>query len=145
VVITAYNASNTSKNWGRWYANQVSQVFNIPVGGENDGILVGGYNGRGNGNLRHTRMPAILLEPLFASNPQQAKWIRSVDGQNKLAHILASSIKTFFPKDSLIGFSVGHKYRTSRPKDRGAPVYGGGTEAYYAELVLLKTEKILSI
>jgi hypothetical protein len=142
VVITAYNASESSKNWGRWYARQVARDFDVPLGG-NDGILVGGYNGRGHGNLKDTNMPAILLEPLFASNSQQAKWIRSQEGQDKLAQILTKSIVEFFPNGGLIGFSVGHKYKTTRSSDRGAPVAGGGWEADYAEIVLEKTRYLL--
>jgi hypothetical protein len=142
LVITGYNASETSKNWGRWYANRIARDFNVPVAGTN-GILVGGYNGRGNGNLKYTHMPAILLEPLFASNPRHAELIRNTEGQDKLAQVLADSIIEFFPDGSLIGFSVGHKYKTSRPKDRGAPVYGGGSEADYAEIVMEKAKYIL--
>jgi len=142
LVITGYNASETSKKWGRWYANHIGQEFNVQVGGRN-GILVGGFNGRGNGNVKYTNMPAILLEPLFASNPRSAELIRSTEGQDKLAKVLADSIIEFFPDGSLIGFSVGHKYKTSRPKDRGAPVYGGGFEADYAEIVMEKAKYIL--
>ena len=142
VVVTGYLASETSKNWGKWYANKIGQEFGVSVGGRS-GILVGGYNGRGNGNLKYTRMPAILLEPLFVSNPQHADWVRNSDGQDKLAKILADSITEFFPDGSRIGFSVGHKYKTSRPTDRGAAVYGGGTEADYAELVMEKAKYLL--
>ena len=142
VVVTGYNASGKSKKWGRWYANQVGQQFNVPVAG-NSGILIGGFNGRGNGNLKHTNMPAILLEPLFVSNPTHAEWVRSEAGQDKLAKILVDSIIEFFPDGSKIGFSIGHKYKTSRPKDRGAAVYGGGTEADYAEIVMEKAKVIL--
>lgn len=142
VVITGYLASQTSRNWGRWYARTISEEFNVPTAGTG-GILVGGYNGRGNGNLKYTRMPAILLEPLFVSNPQHAEWVRSTDGQDKLARILANSIIEFFPDGSRIGFSVGHKYKTSRPKDRGAAVYGGGNEADYAEIVMEKAKYLL--
>jgi hypothetical protein len=142
VVVTGYNASETSKKWGRWYANQVGLQFNVPVAGTG-GILVGGFNGRGNGNLKHTNMPAILLEPLFVSNPTHAEWVRSEEGQDKLAKILADSLIEFFPDGSKIGFSIGHKYKSSRPKDRGAAVYGGGTEADYAEIVMEKAKVIL--
>lgn len=142
VVITGYNASQTSRDWGRWYAQEVAKRFNTSIGG-GDGILVGGYRGRGNGNLRHTHMPAILVEPLFASNPIAADIIRSEIGQMELAVILSESIRTFFPQGGTIGFSVGHKYKTSRPSDRGAPLYGGGWEADYAELVLLKAQELL--
>ena len=142
VVITGYNASDLSKNWGKSYALRISREFGVPLGGKS-GLLVGGYNGRGNGNLKYTYMPAILLEPLFASNPIQADWIRSAEGQDKLAKILADSIIEFFPDGSLIGFSVGHKYKTSRPSDRGAALHGGGTEADYAEIVMEKAKSIL--
>lgn len=85
-------------------------------------------------------MPAILLEPLFASNPQHADIIRSDDGQARLALILCDSIQRFFPKGGLIGFSVGHKYKPRNPPDRGAAVAGGGWEADFAEAVLQKAE-----
>jgi len=143
VVVTGSNASQTSKNWGRWYAKAVANHFGTRVSGD-DGILVGGWNGRGDGNLRHTRMPAILLEPLFGSNPQHADIIRSDSGQNALARILVESIQRFFPSGGLIAFSVGHKYKQSNPKDRGAALTGGGTEADHAELVLNKAATLLT-
>ncbi|MDM8561325.1 N-acetylmuramoyl-L-alanine amidase [Candidatus Parabeggiatoa sp. HSG14] len=142
VVITGYLASEMSKSWGRWYANKVGEIFQIPVAGTG-GVLVGGYNGRGNGNLKYTRMPAILLEPLFVSNPLQAEIVRSEDGQDKLAKILADSIVEFFPNGGRIAFSIGHKYKTSRPRDRGAVVFGGGTEADFAEIVMEKAKYLL--
>ncbi len=142
VVITGSNASQTSKNWGRWYASAVAREFDLPLGGD-QGIQVGGYNGRGDFNLRHTHMPAILLEPLFASNPQQAQWIKSDEMQDVLAGILTDSIRRFFQDGGPVAFSVGHKYKTSRPNDRGAEIYGGGTEADYAEIVLEKSAAML--
>ena len=142
VVVTGSNASRTSKNWGRWYARAVAAHFGNQVGGDN-GILVGGWNGRGDGNLRDTNMPAILLEPLFASNPQHADIIRSESGQSALARILIESIRRFFPDGGLIAFSVGHKYKQRNPNDRGAALAGGGTEADYAEKVLEKAADML--
>jgi hypothetical protein len=142
VVVTGSNASQTSKNWGRWYARAVADQFGIRVSGDN-GILVGGWNGRGDGNLKYTDMPAILLEPLFASNPQHADIMRSETGQAALARVLVESIQRFFPRGGLIAFSVGHKYRESRPSDRGAAVVGGGAEADYAEKVLEKAADLL--
>ena len=139
VVITGANASRTSRNWGRWYAAAVAREFNLEVGGDR-GIQVGGYNGRGDANLRYTDMPAILLEPLFASNPQHAEILRGEEGQAQLALILCDSIQRFFPQGGLIGFSVGHKYKTGQPRDRGAAVVGGGWEAEFAEAVLQKAK-----
>ncbi|MDQ6966613.1 MAG: N-acetylmuramoyl-L-alanine amidase, partial [Mariprofundaceae bacterium] len=142
VVITGANASQTSKNWGRWYAQAVGREFGVKPGGS-EGIKVGGYGGRGDENLRHTRMPAILLEPLFASNPQHAGWIRSEDGQQRLAMILCESIQRIVQGGGLIGFSVGHKYKPSKPNDRGADIFGGGTEADCAEAVLRRARVLL--
>lgn len=142
VVVTGSNASQTSKNWGRWYARAVAHEFDVRLGGS-DGILVGGFEGRGDYNLRFTDMPALLLEPLFASHPQSAQLIKSEDGQQRLATILCDSIMRFFPNGGLIGFSVGHKYKTTNPNDRGAAIYGGGVEADYAELVLEKAKHLL--
>lgn len=143
VVVVGSNASNASRNWGRWYARAVAEQFGTRVGGDG-GILVGGWDGRGDGNVKHTRMPAVLLEPLFASNPQQADAIRSEAGQQALARILAESIRRFFPDGGLIAFSVGHKYKTSSPNDRGAMLAGGGTEADFAEKVLEKAARLLA-
>ena len=143
VAIVGSNASQTSRNWGIWYASAISEEFATNMGGET-GIVVGGYGGRGDGNIKYTTMPAVLLEPLFASNPYQAEIIRSENGQNRLAQVLVESIRHFFPKGGLIAFSVGHKYRKTRPTDRGADVDGGGSEADYAEMVLIKAQALLT-
>jgi hypothetical protein len=142
VVVCGSNASQTSRNWGRWYAEAIGREFDVKVGGD-QGILVGGFNGRGDDNLRYTDMPAVLLEPLFASNPAQADWIRSESGQTRLARVLVDSLRRFFQKGGRIAFSVGHKYKTAAPADRGAAVAGGGSEADYAEAVLLKAKAML--
>jgi len=142
VVIVGYNSSSTSKAWGRWYANHIGQEFRVPVAGRG-GIAIGGFSGRGNGNVKHTNMPAILLEPLFVSNPLHAEIVRSEQGQDRLAKVLLNSIVEFFPNGGKIAFSVGHKYKTSNPSDRGAAVYGGGAEAEYAEIVLEKAKYLL--
>lgn len=142
VVVVGSNASQTSRNWGRWYAKAVADQYDTRIGGD-QGILVGGWNGRGDGNLRYTNMPAVLLEPLFASNMRQAEIIRSESGQETLARILAESILRFFPNGGLIAFSVGHKYKPSMPNDRGAELAGGGMEADYAEKVLEKAAKLI--
>lgn len=142
VVVTGANASETSRNWGRWYAHAIAKEFNTQVGGT-DGLFIGGAGGRGDGNLKYTEMPAILLEPLFASNPHQADLIRSDSGQTRLARVLVESIQRFFPKGGLIAFSVGHKYKPSKPRDLGASLAGGGWEAEFAEKVLHKAKALL--
>ena len=143
VVIVGSNASQTSKNWGRSYAAAVAREFSCPVGGDG-GIKVGGYDGRGDANLRYTDMPAILLEPLFCSNPAQAALIKSPEGQERLARILCDSVQRFFQKGGLLGFSVGHKYKSNNPNDRGAAIPGGGWEGDYAETVLERATAMLA-
>lgn len=143
VVIVGSNASQTSCNWGRWYAKAVAEQFGSRVAGD-QGLLMGGFDGRGDGNVKHTDMPAVLLEPLFASNPQQADLIRSDAGQAALARILAESIRRFFPSGGLIAFSVGHRYKKSSPNDRGAALTGGGMEADFAEKVLQQAAELLA-
>lgn len=146
VSVVGKNSSETSRNWGRYYAHSVASTFNIDAykgSPSEDGIKIGGFGGRGDYNLRFTRMPAILLEPLFCDNPSHAALIRSSSGQSKLADILAKSIQRMFPQGGLIGFSIGHKGKTSSPNDRGAAVLGGGYEADYAEPVLEEARDLL--
>lgn len=143
LVVVGSNASQTSVNWGSWYAKAVAEQFGSQVY-RPDGVAKGGLDGRGDGNVKHTNMPALLLEPLFVSNPQQADILRSESGQAALARILAESIRRFFPLGGLIAFSVGHKYKTSSPNDRGAALAGGGNEADYAEKVLEQAAVLLN-
>ena len=146
VTIVATNASEKSKEWGKQYARDVDHAFHVGIGGDlGDGIQIGGYGGSGNFNLLLTHMPAILVEPLFASNPEHAKWIRSATYQKQLASILADSIRHAFPAGGLVGFSVGHKYKKSRSNDRGARVYNSAHfyEADYAEIILAEAKRQL--
>lgn len=148
MVVVATNASRKSKDWGSWYAQEIDKEFpeiiKVANGKSvNPGVVIGGFDGRGNDNVKSTDMPAILVEPMFATDPDHAKVIKSEEGQLKLATILAKSIVKFFPMGGVVAFSIGHKYKRSNPADRGVAVYGGGTEADYAELVLLKAKELL--
>lgn len=142
LVIVGSNASEKSKSWAADYASRVSKQLKVKLYGK-DGVLPGGFNGRGDGNIKQTAMPAVLLEPLFAVNPEHAAAIRTESVRQQLAGILADSIRAAFPKGGLIAFSVGHKYKQSNPHDRGVAVVGGGTEADYAEDVLLRAKRLL--
>lgn len=140
------NAGAKSKAVARDYVAEICATFGVKPANNDfacEGVSVGGYKGRGNSNLILTNMPAVLLEPLFATNPQYAEIIRSEDGQMSLALCLADTVKKHFPNGGLIAFSVGHRYKTTSPKDEGVPLSGGGTEAEYAEKVLLKAKEIL--
>jgi len=143
-VIVASNASAKSRDWAADYAANAAAKLKISLRSpETKGVIVGGYDGRGDGNLRRTSMPAILVEPCFVSNPIEAALVKSDLGQNTLAQVLADSIVKAFPNGGLVAFSVGHKGKESNPADMGASVSGGGTEAEYAEKVLLKAQALL--
>ena len=114
------------------------------------GIAVGGMQGRGNYNLKFTKMPALLLEPLFISNPARADFVATIAGRETLARVLVDTVREAYPTGGLIAFSVGHKYKTSASMDRGAPINcdeieGGlpGWEADLAEDVLQRAKRIL--
>lgn len=89
------------------------------------------------GQPPHGSCHAIFM---FASNPQHAEWIKSDTAQDRLARVLAESVQRFFPDGGKVGFSVGHKCKTSNPNDRGASIFGGGYEADFAEKVLEKSK-----
>ena len=136
LCVVAKNASDRSKVWAADYVVRISDAFVVPRWNGN-GVCVGGMGGRGDSQIRHTAMPAILCEPLFCSNPHRAEQIRSESGRLELARCLVESIRETFPDGGLVAFSVGHKYKLgSHRHDRGAAVHGGGTEADYAEMVL---------
>jgi len=140
LVIVGKNASQTSMRWGDWLADEYSSRLNITK----YGVSVGGFDGRGNGNIVKTNMPAVLLEPLFCSSYDGAAVLKSYHGQKTLAKVIVDSIQKFFPDGGLVAFSIGHKGKTSKPHDRGALVLAGGTEAEYAEIVLTLAEKMLT-
>lgn len=143
----ATNAGAQSKAIAQSYVDRCSEAFGVPKANNDfakNGVSVGGAGKRGNANLLLTNMPAVLLEPLFVSNPKHAEIVRSEAGRQRLAQILADTIIEFLPVGGLVAFSVGHKYKPApKDKDRGAPVYGGGTEADFAEDVLIRAKAIL--
>ena len=143
-VVVADNASTKSRQLGTAYAKRIAFDLGVPLRHAPGGLLVGGCEGRGNGNLKYTAMPAVLLETCFASNGLEAQYIRDPFKHKVMAKALADVIRDHFPDGGLVAFSVGHKYKTSSPSDRGAPVEGGGFEADYAEAVLTLAAHLLA-
>jgi len=141
IGVVASNASKTSINFARDYAKGVVSEFDeISRVSFDDGVKVGG---RGEGNLKLTKMPAIILEPMFVDDPEHVAVIKSEEGQKRLAKVLVCTIVKHIPQGGLIGFSVGHKYKRINFMDRGAKLLGCGYEADYAELVLKFAEEML--
>lgn len=89
------------------------------------------------------KAPTLIFEPQFVSNPGFAKWIKKAGNRVALGKFIAGCLVTEFPQGAEFGFSLGHKGKTSAPNDRGASVYGGGTEADMAEGVMEAAIKAL--
>jgi hypothetical protein len=140
-VLVANNASAKS----RQLAATIGSKSSLVIGNKNNGVVTLHPGDRGYGNIAYTAMPACLGESGFVSNPGFARWIKVVENQKALGRVVADSIKACFPDGAKIGFSVGHKYKTSNPDDRGANVSGGGSEATYAEAVLLYAKNYLEV
>ena len=136
LAVTGSNASQKSINMAASYVDAVETYLGIPKwsGGKPKGVAIGGISGRGDSNLIYTNMPAVLLEPLFVTTPAHVYMLK--ERTNLLAVCVVDMVREHFPNGGLIGFSIGHKGKSSNPKDRGAAVYGGGTEADFAEMVL---------
>ena len=72
--------------------------------------------------------PALLLEPLFVSNPTSAEtFLHNTDNFRKLATAIANTVVSFLKeidaeKTWVIGLSAGHNFRgVARKNDKGAP------------------------
>lgn len=107
------------------YTDSVSKKLDVPLylGKDGEGIIVSKVGQQDHFNLSSAKMPSVLLEPLFVSNVVHVeKYFNG--GRSVLADCLVSSIVKAFPNGGLIAFSVGHKYKRSKPMDRGAAVWG---------------------
>jgi len=133
-VIVGSNASMTSKIWGSNYSKLIESAFDIKsyrASKTPQGIVVGGFNDRGNGNLKHTYMPAILAEPMFLTNPLHWRILQQTITPRLLAYITVHSILLMFPEGGLVGLSIGHKYKKFNPNDLGCVVPEDLRESYY--------------
>jgi hypothetical protein len=132
------DASSYTKKWGEWYGDTVAREFSVP----NRGIFIDNLSPR----FRNLKLAALRLESLFLSNPQEAEWIRSKEGQDRLAAILVDSIWRFFPAGGTVCLSTGHAGDPYRPEDgvsHGASTTDGGPEAAYSHMILLKAKRLL--
>jgi hypothetical protein len=122
MAVVAGNHSSKSYNMAVEFAKACGAAFGAGTAEHPaiygwDGVRIGG---RGDGNLSRTNMPAVLLEPLFASNPTQTRYAETEEGLDKLALIIKQLVYAHFPKGGLIAFSIGHVGKASQPADRGA-------------------------
>jgi hypothetical protein len=146
MVLVADNASERSRQIARDMAEGFSLAFDIP----NRSVLERVKHQRGWANLVHTNMPAVLVEPLYVSDPDQARLAMSEEGQSRIANIIASVINDYIPEGSLIALNCGHKFKPYAPFDRGAPISkevenpDSLAEADLAEMVMHKVDALLT-
>lgn len=147
MCVVSTNASAASIALARRLAVQWGAAMD--VGGANDtdigyqtGVRIGGA---GDYNLRYTDMPAVLGEPVFASNRVQALKAETDQGQDTIAGILVDAIRDTVPDGRLIVLSIGHQGKTSAPGDRGATWTGTRytTEAGFVHAYLQRAADLL--
>lgn len=137
MVVVADNASSKTRAWAGDYVAQVAEAFGI----EDRGVDARNADERGYWNLFYTAMPAVLLEPFFISDPQQAEWAMSEGGQTQLAFILTRTIATHFPAGGVVALSCGHI--GARKWDKGAPAksHDGKIVAWEGDLAMAVLDK----
>lgn len=89
--------------------------------------------------------PAILLEPLFVSNPTQANWLHSAGNLQRLAEAVAKAILDSTQPGDKVGLSIGHLGKDSSPSDRGAACSLGDMEATHGEAMARAVAKLLAV
>ncbi len=88
--------------------------------------------------------PAVLLEPLFVSNPEQVAWLHDDANFKKLGEVVATAILASTKDGDTVGLSIGHLGKDSSPKDRGATCRGHDTEAEHGEALAHAVEKLIA-
>ena len=97
------------------------------------------------GYIRHYSAHALLLEPIFISEPGQNDWINQPINQEHLAQVVARALKENTTEEDLIGLSIGHLGKTSNPSDCGANAFDGRhVETDYNAPMARRVSEILS-
>lgn len=84
--------------------------------------------------------PTVLLEPMFVSTPSEATWLHEPGNIQALGSAIAAQLRPLLGNGAVIGISVGHKGKTSKPNDRGAECVCGDDEADHAEALAAAVE-----
>jgi len=135
-VAVASNAGRLTKYWAKQFSQFISEDFAIPIGG-NNGILIGGEYGKNEPDLIYTHMPAMLVLPLFITNPLQACWIKDKSKQFQIARNLAKSIYSTFPNGGTLAFSASSY--TPQEYNVIKHVFGSDDPVNYAKMILRQT------
>jgi hypothetical protein len=137
MCVVARRHSKKSMDIAQFMARGFGEAFDVghstDIYGSN-GVRIGGA---GDYNLRFTNMPAVLFEPGFASNPEQARLMESPEGMNAYAELFFDMIQRFRPNAQLVHLSIGHLGSKPGRNDMGAEWKGDrfGLEADYCLVV----------
>jgi len=93
-------------------------------------------------------MPAVILEPWFASNFRQAALYNSDKGVAMAAGLIKDLVDAWCKPGSLIALSIGHLGKTSNPSDAGAAIFNTpsglySTEGHWAHRVVHHAAELL--
>lgn len=106
-VITSKTPHHLTEVWASRFLENVREAF----GHKSYGVLRGG---KGSGNVSHVhwRIPAMLLEPGFISEPEFVRILSTGEGLDQMGKCLADSVASTFDR-GLVALSIGHAYRGS--------------------------------
>ncbi len=137
LCVVASNAGTKSRQLGASYAAAAAKTFGI----RDSGVLVAPFGRSGDGNLRHTKMPAVILEPLFVSDLSQAEIASSPEGQRQIAQLAVDLVREHFPDGAKVALSHGHRGQRSK-QDPGAPAANGRWEGDLAVAVVAEIARL---
>lgn len=93
--------------------------------------------------IRHYAMDTVLLESLFVTNPNEARWIHNSENVEFLGRAIAGRVLAFVAPDATVGLSVGHLFKSSSPNDRGARCALGDTEGEHNQALANVVARLL--
>ena len=159
VLSLHFNSASQQANGAEFYFNSKCSQSVIQIGNNFCAFLVArfGIRFRGGKPAKYTRAafiefyhcPTLLFEPCFVSNPKEASLLHRPDTIPAMAAQLGRLVFewciTTLGNSAVIGIDVGHMFKTSNPKDRGALCIGGKscTEAQHALELAYALEKEL--
>lgn len=118
-VLVTDRAHTSTQTLAKDFAASISAAFKFP----NGGLVVRKAGDRAYYNLFYVKAPAILIEPLYVSDKEQAALAMTESGQKKIAQILRDCVVRAFPLGVKIACSLGHKFKPAPQHfDRGAPL-----------------------
>lgn len=122
-----YNGKGKSDEVAKDLLQAIVSVLNVPSRGCKSA------SGTRAAFINRYHCPAVLIEPLFLSNPKEARLVHDLDIVRALGFAIAKVvIKHDFKR---VGIDIGHKFKTSNKYDTGAAcVFSEGcNEALHAE------------